>query len=794
MAVAAAEHPVHGRFLVSAPQQPRVRRAGDVTRIVIGALLLLWAVANQQRLGPVNRAFAGLVDVLPAWSRDPLSIVYSFAFLYGLLLLVVLLRGGRAHRDALRDVLLASLVAAVLGVILVRVCNGVWPYVVPELGLERPQRQTPVFRIALTTALLLAASPHLVVPLRRVGWTIVGLSAVAGAGLGFGLPSDALGAVGVGMMAAGTTFLLFGAPTGLPHLDAVARGLEQLATPLTDLTVPPTRSWGVRPVLGRTSDGQPVLVKVYGRDATDQQLLAKLWRTLWYREQRRSFTFSRLQSVEREALLTIWAERAGVAVPRVLTAGAPDAELALLVVTTGGRRLDRSRPEEVPDELLDHLWRNLSTLHAAGMAHGALTTARIRVDDDDDLRIEDWSAATLSATAGERARDVVSLLFTTAALVGVERAVAAATRGLGPDPLRGALPYLQLPAMTTDTRGLAAAPKALVAELTEALVTTLDTAAPEPVELRRIPPRTLLYTALGTLAAMSLIPALAGIDLAAVANQLGAATWTLLLLAWVIGQAVFVTEATSMSFATPAMLPFRPLIILQVAAKLIGIATPGVTGQIAANATFLSRFGVAPAASLTQGTMDAVAGVVVEVIVLTVAFTFSDLDLGVDITGTELALGRLTVLLGVAVVAGAVVVLRLPRPRAWVRGVVATMWEAVRAVVGEPNRALGLLGGNLATRVVRALVLWLVLRSLGEGLGLGVALVVVIATGLLQAVVPVPGGIGVAEAVMTGFLVVLGVEEAAAFAATVTYRGIVFYLPILQGGVALRWLTRHGFL
>lgn len=794
MAVAAAEHPVHGRFLVSAPQQPRVRRAGDVTRIVIGALLLLWAVANQQRLGPVNRAFAGLVDVLPAWSRDPLSIVYSFAFLYGLLLLVVLLRGGRAHRDALRDVLLASLVAAVLGVILVRVCNGVWPYVVPELGLERPQRQTPVFRIALTTALLLAASPHLVVPLRRVGWTIVGLSAVAGAGLGFGLPSDALGAVGVGMMAAGTTFLLFGAPTGLPHLDAVARGLEQLATPLTDLTVPPTRSWGVRPVLGRTSDGQPVLVKVYGRDATDQQLLAKLWRTLWYREQRRSFTFSRLQSVEREALLTIWAERAGVAVPRVLTAGAPDAELALLVVTTGGRRLDRSRPEEVPDELLDHLWRNLSTLHAAGMAHGALTTARIRVDDDDDLRIEDWSAATLSATAGERARDVVSLLFTTAALVGVERAVAAATRGLGPDPLRGALPYLQLPAMTTDTRGLAAAPKALVAELTEALVTTLDTAAPEPVELRRIPPRTLLYTALGTLAAMSLIPALAGIDLAAVANQLGAATWTLLLLAWVIGQAVFVTEATSMSFATPAMLPFRPLIILQVAAKLIGIATPGVTGQIAANATFLSRFGVAPAASLTQGTMDAVAGVVVEVIVLTVAFTFSDLDLGVDITGTELALGRLTVLLGVAVVAGAVVVLRLPRPRAWVRGVVATMWEAVRAVVGEPNRALGLLGGNLATRVVRALVLWLVLRSLGEGLGLGVALAVVIATGLLQAVVPVPGGIGVAEAVMTGFLVVLGVEEAAAFAATVTYRGIVFYLPILQGGVALRWLTRHGFL
>lgn len=127
MTAVQGERLAQGRFLVSAPQQPRVRRAGDVTSIVLGSLLLLWAVVNQQRLGPVNRAFAGLVDVLPAWSRDPLSIVYSFAFLYGLLLLVLLLRGGRGHRDALRDVLLASLVAAVLGVILVRVFNGAWP-------------------------------------------------------------------------------------------------------------------------------------------------------------------------------------------------------------------------------------------------------------------------------------------------------------------------------------------------------------------------------------------------------------------------------------------------------------------------------------------------------------------------------------------------------------------------------------------------------------------------------------------------------------------------------------------
>ena len=785
--------PATGRLLVSAPQQPRVRRAGDVTSIVLGGLLLLWAVVNQERLGPLNRAVAGLVDVLPAWSDEPLSIVYSFAFLYGVLLLVLLAVGGARHRDALRDVLVATLVAAAIGVVLVRLFNAAWPYVVPELGLEGPQRQTPVFRIAVTTAVLLAASPHLALPLRRLGWTIVGLSAVAGAGLGFGLPSDAVGAVGVGLMAAGATFLVLGAPTGLPDLVTVARGLDRLGIAVTDLRVPASRSWGVRPVLGRAADGRAVVVKVYGRDATDQQLLAKLWRTLWYREQRRSVTFSRLQSVEREALHTIWAERAGVPVPEVLAAGEPDTEVALLVVTTGGQRLSHLDAEVVDEPLLERLWRHVRDLHDRDMAHGDLTTAQVR-HDGEGLRIEDWSAASVSASPSEQARDVVSLLYSTAALVGAERAVAAAARGLGSDRLRAALPYLQLPAVSPAARAQAEEPKVLTAALRDALAHTLEEELPEPVELRRIPPRNLALVAMGIAAAVTLVPALGGIDLAAVATQLGGASWTLILLAWVLGQAVFVTEATSMAFATPAPVPFRPLIVLQVAAKLIGVATPGVTGQIAANAAFLSRFGVSPTASLTQGTMDAVAGVLVEVMVLTLTFTFSDLDLGVDLEPPGLALGRLTWLVVAVVVAGAVVVATRPRLRSWLAGVATTMWEAIRAVVADPTRALGLLGGNLATRVVRALVLWLLLRSLGVGLGIGVVLVVVIATGLLQGLVPVPGGIGVAEAVMTGFLVVLGVDEAAAFAATVTYRVIVFYLPILQGGVALRWLTRRGFL
>jgi glycosyltransferase 2 family protein len=781
------------RYLVSAPEQPRVRRAGDVTSILLGLLLLLWAIANRERLGALNRALAELVATLPTWILEPLSVVYSFGFVYGLAVLVLLLASGRAHRDALRDVMLALGIAAIIGAALVRIFEGVWPYVVPELGDVAPEPQTPVFRIAITTAVLVAASPHLVRPWRRVGWTIVVLSVLAGSGLGFGLPSDAVGAVGVGLVAAGTTFLIVGAPRGLPDLSTIAAAMARMGVPVHGLRVPPSRSWGVRRVLATTLAGDPVLIKVYGRDATDQQLLAKLWRSLWYREQRRSFTFSRLESVQHEALLTLWAARAGVTVPDVLTAGAANEEIALLAVSARGTRLDRLPEEELTEPLLTAVWEQVARLHAAEIAHGSLGTQAVRVLAD-HVGLEDFHAGTISATASERARDVVELLFSTAVLVGPERAVAAARRGLGDGGLVPALPYLQLPAISSTSRSRADTPKELVRSLADTLAAALEEPLPEPVELRRVSPRTLLLAVLGLVAALAIIPAVGGIDLAAVAAELSGASWTVLLLAWVVGQAVFVTEASSMLFATTAPVPFRPLIVLQIAAKFIGVATPGVTGGVASNAAFLSRFGVSPAASLTQGTMDSVAGMLVEVAVLVLAFSFTDLDLGVDLSGTDLALGRLALLLLAVVAAAVVLVQRLPKLRAPVVGFLTTMWEAIRAVVANPTRAIGMLAGNLATRVVRALVLWLALIALGEGIGLGVVLVVVIATGLLQAVVPVPGGIGVTEAVMTGFLVALGIPEAAAFAATITYRFVIFYVPVAQGAIAMVWLTRNDYL
>jgi uncharacterized membrane protein YbhN (UPF0104 family) len=47
---------------------------------------------------------------------------------------------------------------------------------------------------------------------------------------------------------------------------------------------------------------------------------------------------------------------------------------------------------------------------------------------------------------------------------------------------------------------------------------------------------------------------------------------------------------------------------------------------------------------------------------------------------------------------------------------------------------------------------------------------------------------------MTGMLTLAGVPEASAFAATVTYRMITFYLPAVEGFFAMKWLEARDYL
>ena len=107
--------------------------------------------------------------------------------------------------------------------------------------------------------------------------------ALASFALGVAVPSGVVAGFAVGIGAAALTHLLLGSPGGRLSLDQVRVSLGDLGVVATDLRYAPLSPSGVAIVLGRDRDGRSILVKIYGRDAWDGQLMTSLWSSVWNR-------------------------------------------------------------------------------------------------------------------------------------------------------------------------------------------------------------------------------------------------------------------------------------------------------------------------------------------------------------------------------------------------------------------------------------------------------------------------------------------------------------------------------
>jgi hypothetical protein len=138
--------------------------------------------------------------------------------------------------------------------------------------------------------------------------------------------------------------------------------------PNQDIAPVAEQEWGLVRFTATDESGSPLDIKVHGRDSFDSQLAAKAWRTLIYREIGRTVSFSRLQAVEHEALVTMMAERAGVSVPALRAVGTASAELALVAFSGQGDPLDGVGDDLVTDDLLVRTWEMVGRLHDANIS------------------------------------------------------------------------------------------------------------------------------------------------------------------------------------------------------------------------------------------------------------------------------------------------------------------------------------------------------------------------------------------------------------------------------------------
>ena len=124
----------------------------------------------------------------------------------------------------------------------------------------------------------------------------------------------------------------------------------------------------------------------------------------------------------------------------------------------------------------------------------------------------------------------------------------------------------------------------------------------------------------------------------------------------------------------------------------------------------------------------------------------------------------------------------------------AVFHPVIRGGLAGDGGVAGMLGGNLGTQLMQAVVLALCLGAFGESAYFSQLVLINTAVSLFSGIMHVPGGMGVTEAGLTWGLQAVGVPAPVAVSTAITYRLVTFYLPPIWGAVAMRWLRRREYV
>jgi glycosyltransferase 2 family protein len=776
-------------LLVPAEPGRRNRRTIDAVLLAAGALVAgLTAVIAESAPGVDEEIAEALVAVL-GWAHGVWRAVFLSVLALALVIVVDVLL--RRRWGLARDLLVALIVVLGVASLLGGSVDSDWFHVEADLWSRWGY---PELRLACVIAIVAVAGPELVRPVRVLAGWLVALAALGAVVLDAALPSHVLGGLALGLGAGALVRLVFGTAAGVPPTADVRGALVSLGIEVADLKPAVQQRRGAAEYVGSAVNGSPLKVRVLDRDAQDTQRLARRWRSLAYRDPPRSVAVGRLEQVEHEALATLMAAQAGVRVPEVITAAlGPDGDALLVTGQPDVEPLENAAAEQVADETLEDLWEQVALLHGAGISHGRLNLSNVVVVDDGPMLL-DLSAATLGAPHSALDIDLAELLVACAVLVGAERTLRNAVDAGWADAIGRALPYLQRAALTPHLRDVARTHELVLADLRSAAAGLAGKELPQLAPLRRFRWRDLALTALVGVAVYLLISQLAEIGFGTIADELQKADWAWVVLGVILAQLTFVTGGVSVRGAVATPLPLLPCVVLQSAIKFINLTVPSSAGRIAINVRFLQRMGAPIGEAVAAGAVDDLSDTIVQVVLVLVLLPFVDFDIDTSRLGGGLPSSGLVGLIFGVLLACVVVVLAVPSLREkvvpQVRGALSSLW----AVARDRHKRMELFGGSIGNEVLYALTLGAVCHAYGVDLRLAELLVINMAASALAGLLPVPGGVGAAEAGLTAGLVAVGVDDSTAFAIAITYRLCTYFLPPIWGYFSLRWLQRKGYV
>lgn len=775
--------------------EPPVRRPLD--RLVVAVALAVLAAVGGYAFGYTDAALRFSAAVARAAGRLPHGWLTAADIAAGLamdlLLLVATVSAARRRRRSLWTALGAAVVAALLIGPLTAAAHAYggrpWDAL---LGVRDDSFLVPA---AVVTAFLSALD------VKRLGGRsayapplllVVVLIEVAQEGL---TPLSGTVALAAGVSIGYGARLAAGVNPARPPMAAVLSALHEQGLEVRRLRRE-SRATGLSTYLAALSDDTVLEVIVIDRDRRGFGLPARLWRRARVPTPALGHPPLTVRGqLERQALALAEAARAGIAAPRLVALLSVGPEAVLLART----RLEGAplREGRTPTGVLADAFRQLRRLHHCGIAHGGINLDTVIATPDgvgrDGAAFTEWTRAEVATGGLLRRLDVISLLVSAAIATDAATAVGAYHLGYAQDAAV-LLPLLQRGALRGELRtALKSAPDVLGALRTELVATLAPVVAAgdavPPERLERFRARTVFTVVAGTVAGYLLVTQLSRVNLIDTLQQ-SRPGW--ILTAAAASAATYLGAALSLMAFSSVRLRLWRTAGVQLASSFLGLVAPAAASHVALNLRYLQRNGMnVPAATAVIG-LGQVVGFAVSASLLVV---FSALT-GHSVRGVSfLPSGEI-----LAVLAGSVVAIGLltfiPRVR---RALVEQFLPRLRmaaqpmqALVNQPRRLLGALGGNLLLTGGYVAALDASLRAVGSPLALPTVVVVFLAGTVVGSAAPTPGGIGAVEAAMTAALTTVAVPAALALPAVLLFRLVTFWLPVPLGWAAFSVLERRG--
>lgn len=767
------------------------RRPPDAVRLgvaIAGAVLAgLWAQSQSTFDANLFQPINGLGNGLESYAK---FFVYGFGSIWtvlGVALLLLIVRQVRMAGQTAIAGAAAWGIAAILNDIL-----GVHSLKGYELTVRLGDGPTyPSVYVAVALALAMALSPYVARPLRRLTALIVLMVVFSAMYLGTALPSDVLGGIFVAMGVVAVLRLVTGSPAGRPTLGEARAAITDLGYEVDSLAYASEQNVRSSVFDVTLVDGSHRRVDAFGRDQRDARVGAKLWRRMMFKEPSLAVFGTRLQETEHIAYSLMRAERAGIAAPRVDRTGTGGQDIALLVtVPAEGRPLADFPKDDITDDLGAKVWEGVRALHAAGIAHGDLDPYHVLVAPDGAVAFDDFASASVDGDDFYRKRDDASVIVQTALSLGTERATALALAGLGKERLADVIPLVQPAALP---RGIGEGEKKLgktLKDLRTALAAAAEVEDVQTLKIKRLDAAS-IGIMIGVIIALCIaIPQLQGMNWASVKSEFENADWGWALVALAMYPLIPMAWGTALMGCVNADLPFLPTVITQQACSFLNLITPNGIGGTALQLDYLHKQGVPVASGGSAMVLSTgVGGAIQMILFLTAAaITATAVDTsGPSIDGSE-------VLIIIALVAALLgIILKVPKLKNKIVPAVKKAATDIWAVIRNPRKAMYLIGGDTAGNLIYPAILGVCLLVFHQHLDFAQLVVVQVGAGMVGNVAPVPGGIGVTEAALTGMLTGFGIPSTAALATVLVFRFITFVFPACLGFFTLRWLRAKGY-